>query len=116
MSTRTTMVRRMLAGLALAIVTSAGLAQPAAASVPTLNGFCKAAIANGTPPPPGTPPWVIVDAVFTAFEPTHLTAKCTLSWRGTPNRYLVCTQYATLWWNGLWSFSTRDCDLYSIPG
>lgn len=100
----------LLAGLALVV----GLAAPAAA-VPSPTGFCKAGIAAGSPAPPGTT-WVIQSARFVQFEPTHLMAECIRTWRPvTGNYFLRCTQYVTLWANGLWTFGVLDCDRYNTP-
>lgn len=106
------MIRRMLAGIVLVLALGTIALTEAAANPPTPTGFCKKAIENSPSPPP---PWIIQDAVFVQYEPTHLMVRCIMTWQGTPNRYLRCTQYVTLWWNGLWTFGERDCQLFSNP-
>ena len=109
------MARRLgvlLAGVVLAL----GLtAVPAAANPPSPTAFCKAGINAGSPAPPGTA-WVIQSARVVQYEPTHLMVKCVRTWRPEPGNYfLQCTQFVTLWWNGLWTFGVLDCTRFHAP-
>lgn len=113
-------MRRLIATLAIATGLMFGTlasapvsaAPDAAAQIPSPSAFCKKGIDAGTPPPSGY--WVIQSATFVALAETHVTAKCIRTWSYTGG-FLRCTQYVTLWWNGLWSYSALDCDRYDSP-